>query len=105
MSMPRRGFQTAGLENLQQIIEICTGASTTMRIFVKTPDANPALELEVDASDDIEHVKYLIMLRLAIPVELQRLIYSGRRLEGCTLGDYGIQRDSTLYMLLRLSGD
>ena len=53
----------------------------------------------------IEDLKNLIMDREGLPPYLQRLICEGRQLEGGrSLAEYGVERDTTLYLVLSLRG-
>ena len=76
----------------------------SMRIFVKTLTGKH-INIEVEPYDRTEDVKEMIQEIEGIPPCEQRLIFDGKQLEdGNTLQDYGIQRDSTLHMVIRLKG-
>ena len=59
----------------------------------------------VSPNDEIFILKYLIELKIGIPIKEQRLIYEGKQLiDNQTIADYNIKKESSICLSIRLIG-
>ena len=76
-----------------------------MQIFAKSLKGQ-TVTVDVEPSTRIYEVKYRVAYRMHIPESMLRLIFAGKYLmDGDSLADYNIQKETTLHVLLRRSPD
>eukprot|EP00956_Cyclotella_meneghiniana_P003136 scaffold3829_cov45-Cyclotella_meneghiniana.AAC.4 len=79
------------------------GGTDSMKIFVEAVRNGRTITVYVEPNDSIDKVKSLIQDQHYIPTRQQIFIFKGQQLEpGCTISDYGIQREDTIDLVLTL---
>jgi hypothetical protein len=76
-----------------------------MQIFLKTLTGS-TVALDVERADTVRAVKVLVAQTVGVPADVQMLSWSGRTLDDHrTLEDYGIDKESTLHLMVQARGD
>ncbi len=77
----------------------------SMTIYVKTLTGKAITLNRVDPLNTVVQIKHMILEKVGIPPDQQRLIFTGIQLEnGRKLSECNIQCESTLHLVLRLCG-
>lgn len=81
-------------------------STATEVLFVEDLDGTTA-KFEVDLDWTVCHFQLMLTLKFDVPIDDQRLVYSGHRMETCdgrTLRAYCLRTESTVYLGRRLRG-
>jgi hypothetical protein len=73
-------------------------------IFVKTI-AGKTIQINIALTSTVAQLKAAIALKENVPVDQQRLLFAGKQMEDtAVLSDLGVEKDSTIHLVMRLRG-
>jgi hypothetical protein len=93
-------------DNLYTPVEQTKQYSPPVTIFVKTV-TNKNITIEISLDSSVAELKNLIFLKEKIPVQIQKLIYAGKRIDYDNkkiLREFNIENHSTIHMMFELKG-
>ena len=75
-----------------------------LEIYIKTLTGK-SMTLAYQPDDLVENIKAKIQDKQGIPPDHQRLLFAGKEVKEGTLRENNVQNQSTLHLILRLSGN
>eukprot|EP00347_Sterkiella_histriomuscorum_P006632 403352030 len=95
-----KDYNIGNQSTLYQVLNLKGG----VQIFVRTLTGK-TITIEVELDDTIECIRAKIQDKPGMPPDHIRLVFGGKKLQdGKILSDYGLQKESTIHMVLRLRG-
>jgi ubiquitin-large subunit ribosomal protein L40e len=75
------------------------------QVFIKGISGKTSIIEGLRRSDSVRLLMEHVHAKQDVPPEEQRLLYAGKQLQAhLTLGDYGLSRQATIHLVLRLPG-
>lgn len=88
-----------GITNEENSLE---GIDASQDYYIIKPLQGTSFAINGETSDTVEVLKARIQDKDGSPSDRQRLIFAGKQMQdGMTLADHGVQRGSTIHMVMR----
>jgi hypothetical protein len=82
----------------------CLDLSEAMQIFIKTLSGK-TVKLWIHTNDSVGTIAAMLHAMTGIPIDQQRLIFSGKQLESSrTVGSYGVAEGDQMHLVIRIRG-
>lgn len=86
------------------VSSVSSAQRATMQVFVRSLTGK-TITIECEPNERILSIKQKLAAKENLNIDEQRLVFGGKQLEdGQTLEDYGIEKDATIHLVLRLKG-